>query len=582
MSERAPILGLDLGTSTCLACVVHEGKTVFVRPDLYYPGRRPGVPDFEGDLMPSAFCNKDGVHLVGQRAIEELTDQRYARNVALEVKRRMHLDGEYTFQLGGKNYSPSRITAEYVKVLVGAAAIELKLPVSTFKKAVVTVPADFSAKARQATIGACVLGGLSEDGVELVDEPVAAAYSLGLHTLPGKQRVLMIDLGGGTFDVALWDVGRDAGPYGFNELGRDGDVVLGGLDWDREIADWTLREIRPRFPDELIRRLKDDLNDPGHNVLFADCERAKKTISVEMKRHRMADPTRPLDYKKLGSLHVSFSPTVEAGKREYSAEMPSDLFFRRTEKLLKGCVDVCHRLFHDIKTIHNLPSFGCSDLDCIYLAGGGSRLPSVPRRFAECWERTPVVNEAPQHAVVKGAAMLAELWRQGLDLPGIISKTRYKRSIGLLVKSDQPGEKPRFHPIIPRNQELPFRLSRTFPILGNPQLRRLRLRFAEQHYHHDGPTEVELQELTIEDLPPSTVKGPEEAEVTVECRADGSPSFQLDFRGLTVSRDLKDLPRATERNGGVNGSTGDASKTSMSARSQGQQRRDPRFHNGAT
>ncbi|CAN5778787.1 hypothetical protein BH23PLA1_BH23PLA1_35590 [soil metagenome] len=466
--DRPPILGLDLGTSTCLACVIWEGRPRFIRPDIYY--RAPGKKelDYPGDVMPSAFCFRDGQSLVGHRALNELTDPRYAGDVVQQVKRMMKEEGsDLRIYSEGKPFTPARITGEYVKVLVRAAEIELGLEQGTIKKAVATVPATFGSKEQAATVKACVdYGGLRE--VELIDEPVAAAYSMGLHEQPGRRRVLVVDLGGGTFDLTLWDVGKGAGPRGFAELGRDGDSELGGLDWDREIADWTLRASQPRFPEAVFERLMREPTDYGHAKLFQACEVAKLTLSMQMKGQGLADPAQPIDPRRLESMHIAFRPSTEPGEVERSADMPSEIFLKQNQRLLKQCIHVCERLFHDIQTIRRLERFGWADIDCVYLAGGGSRLPTVQRRFAEAWGSPPVLDENPQHAVARGAALLAELWRQGQNLPGFVGKVRYKRSIGLLVRSRSEEAKPKFHPIIPRNQELPFDRSEFLPIVGDP------------------------------------------------------------------------------------------------------------------
>jgi molecular chaperone DnaK (HSP70) len=550
MSESTPILGLDLGTCTCLASVIYQGKTIVAQPDLAYSDRDRDEPDHPGDLMPSVFALEDGQPVVGYRALEQLTGAKKDRVVVREVKREMYLEGK-TYTLGGREFSPTQITAEYVKVLIKAVARELKLPVSHFKKAVVTVPADFHPHARTATKQACVLAGLEQDNVQLVAEPVAAAYSLDLHLKPDKKRMLMIDLGGGTFDVAIWEVGQAAGPQGFKELGRDGDPRLGGIDWDREIADWAYHEVQSGltdpFPKEVIRRLLKQVGGRAHAKLFESAERAKIVLSDQLKENTGANPSAPIDFRGLYKLNVSVSSQYLEDKAQFDAQMPSELFFERTERLLEGCVQICERLFLDIKTIENRGSFGWSDLNYVYLAGGGSRLGFVQRRFQECWKKPPILAENPQHAVVKGAARLGELWRQGQTLPGIIGTTRYKRSIGLLVQSEGTDRPETFHPIIPRNQELPFTTSRTFPIRGNLGGKTLRLRFAEQQYHHDGPRQDPIEDMKVDDLPPPPPPGapPENAVITIECQVNGEPTLTLNFRGKDVAkRNLGELPKA--------------------------------------
>jgi molecular chaperone DnaK (HSP70) len=552
MSELEPILGLDLGTSTCLACVIRDGEPVFIRPDLYYDRRRDQQPAHASEVMPSAFCARDGQPVVGHRALHELSSPRYANQVVQAVKRLMPKDGECEFRLGGRTYSPSEITSEYVKVLIGAAAVQLERPITDFKRAVVTVPAGFPPRAQAATLRACVLAGLREDEVLLVDEPVAAAYSLRLHEEPDRKVVLVADLGGGTFDVALWEVGKGIGPFGFAEIGRDGDNRLGGIDWDREIAHWALRGARPKLSDDLFARLSDGVRNfgsqevesveriSGLSNLFQASEQAKYPLSQQLKRYKIADPSRPLDPGRLSPLHVSFRPTEELGDIR-SADMPCEAFFRSTERLLRQCVLVCQRLFHDVRRLRNLSDYGWGDLDCIYLAGGGSRLPTVARWFADSSKKVPILDDNPQLAVAKGAAMLGEVWRHEPRLELVIAKDRYMRAIGLLVKPKDRGQPRKFYPIIPRNKGLPFIMTKSLPVFGDPQRRQLLIEFAEEDFHHDGPAHQKLAELRLKDLPPPSQPGPESAQITIECKENQAPTFHVEFRGLCESVDLNDL-----------------------------------------
>ncbi len=532
-----PILGLDLGTSTCLACVIHEGKPLFVRPDLHYEGFKLDRPAYPSEVMPSAFWHQHGTSLVGHRALEKQKDPASARDIAFAVKQAMHLDeeGGRLITLGGRPFRPSQILSEYVHVLVHAAELELDLKRGTIKKAVVTVPAGFGELAQKATIRACTeFGPLRE--VELVDEPVAAAYSLGLHEHPSRLRVLIVDIGGGTFDLTLWDVGRGVGPLGFRELGRGGDTRLGGLSWDKEIADSALRGLRPRLPRDGQERLLHDLYDYGHTRLFRACEDAKLIASLQMKRNALADPLRPLDHRLISPLAVSFRSTHEEGADDLSVDVPSGTFLTINERLLGQCDVVCDRLFGDVAVLLKRERFGWADVDRVYLAGGGSRLPAVQRRFAERWGKAPLLDDDPQHSVAKGAAMLAELWRQGTSLPGVIGRTRYARNLGVLVWPHGRDGEPKFYTVIPRNVELPFNMSRTFPVRGGTAIRRVEIQFAEQENHHDKADYVDLITLALEDPPPAPAADQNEtARVTIRCGLNPSPTFHIEFRDTSIS-----------------------------------------------
>ena len=142
-------------------------------------------------------------------------------------------------RVGDTEYKPSEIAGRYVRKLRLAAERQLGLDEGSIRRAVVAVPASFGGAQIEATLKACENAGLVE--VHLIDEPVAAAYSLMLHEAKEPKTVLVADLGGGTFDVTLLRVGKSVGTLGYHELGRDGELLLGGLDWDREIAAAPLR-----------------------------------------------------------------------------------------------------------------------------------------------------------------------------------------------------------------------------------------------------------------------------------------------------------------------------------------------------
>ena len=235
-------------------------------------------------------------------------------------------------------------------------------------------------------------------------------------------RILVIDLGGGTFDVTLWDVGKQADPegYGFRELGRNSDSLLGGLDWDREIAKWVLEAVK-LAPDD-HKRVASDIRSFGHTNLFEQCEQAKLNFSREMEIGNLSDPRKPLDPLALSRLHVTFRPSRDAGKKILTAEMPSELFLKMNERLLDQCEEKCLELFDDVKRNLGLPEMGWGNVNEIHMAGGGSRLPTVIRRFAQISGKTPNLVENPQQAVAKGAAIIAEKWRLGTLSPRLIGK----------------------------------------------------------------------------------------------------------------------------------------------------------------
>jgi molecular chaperone DnaK (HSP70) len=425
------------------------------------------------------------------------------------------------------------------------------------------VPANFNSNAQAATIRACTGGIVTSTGgygglekVVLVDEPIAAAYSLGLHEETGKPlRVLVVDFGGGTLDLALLDIGRAIEPFGFKELARDA-TSLGGATWDREIAIWALRECG-LFTDEEIEWLMDKPNDICHNTLFSSCQKAKEFASFEMKQMGMENPKVPLDPALINQLKAKFVRTITAGEDEQVVFMPSKIFLGINKRLLPQCDLVCNRLFGYARERLGVKEFGWKDLDRVYLAGGGSLLTSVQRWFTDRWGgKAPLIDEKPQHAVAKGAALLAERWQQGTLEPKMIARTRYPKTIGLLTYPKGRTGEPDFCRVIPRGQALPIKppKQRKIPVRGDSRLQRLEIDFAEREYEPDDligiadlkqetrkqlSTPEKLATLTIQNLPPGPNSGErEQATVTVECGVNGAPRFQIEFRGKVEFVDL--------------------------------------------
>lgn len=479
-----PVLGIDLGTSTCLACVIKDGRPIFIKPDrAYYPRDYSGSMDNAGNAMPSAFAWVEGKPYTGDRALEFLGDSDHVGDVVTEIKRHMLADRLRPLQSGGRSLSPSQIAGYFVQVLRRAAEYQFDLPDGAITRAVVTVPASFGTREVKATKEACVAGGLNEDHIIPIDEPVAAAYSLNLHRQPGSRLVMVVDLGGGTFDVTLLRLGLDVGPSGFEELGRDGEQYLGGLDWDREIARsavWSALkkdlEIarRPawkalgddRTPAEKIslildpRSSKDPVKDRAffvaHNLLFQNAERSKKVFYDQFYTSGQFAP------ESLERLDINFE--LKPHTYSYYATIAAEDHIDDARGLVNNCIAVCDRMFHDVskstgKTVE------WADLDEIYLAGGGSRMATIRHAFTRTWrearkKRTPGIADPqvrmaddPQGAVAEGAAWCAEDVRQGRNV-NHVRKKRYPREVGLMM-TGADGTR-RLKTLVARHSVIPF------------------------------------------------------------------------------------------------------------------------------
>ena len=472
--NRAPLLGMDLGTSTCLACIMRNGKPVFIQPErAFHPAGYSGMLRTDSNIMPSAFARVAGQEYIGEGALLHLSDPEHAGCVATEIKRQMGDDGK--IRVGDSDYTPAKIAGRYVQVLRLAAERQLGLDDGSIRGAVVTVPASFGQRQIEATIEACQYGGLVRSQIHLIDEPVAAAFSLRLHEKDREQLVLVADLGGGTFDVALLRVGKSVGKFGYDELGRDGDIKLGGLDWDRPIAHRGFRALQardkldePYVSSVLYATTSGDQTRDGdiraaHNLLFEAAETAKKKFYGQFPNSGPLPPSRNLT-------RILFDPRPGQVGKAFTATIPPDVHLSDTDGLVKRCIAVCERMFRDVSDTLG-KRHGWSNVDLLCLAGGGSYMATVRQAFAEAWnkDREPTVSDEPQHAVVLGAALAAEEVHQGRSLSHL-AKRRYPHAVGVATyKPTEAGVERGFQVIVPRNAEIPFREPRKLRLpLVNP------------------------------------------------------------------------------------------------------------------
>ena len=238
------IIGIDLGTTNSCVAVMEGGKpTVIANQE----GARttPSVVAF----------TKNGERLVGEPAKRQAVTN--ADNTIASIKRDMGTDHGRT--IDGKKYSPQQISAMILQKLKADAENYLGEPVT---EAVITVPAYFNDAQRQATKDAGTIAGLNV--LRIINEPTAAALAYGLEKGKEDETILVFDLGGGTFDVSLLEVGKDDDGFSTIQVqATNGDNHLGGDDWDQKIIDWLVGEVKNKYGIDLskdkiaLQRLKE-------------------------------------------------------------------------------------------------------------------------------------------------------------------------------------------------------------------------------------------------------------------------------------------------------------------------------------
>jgi molecular chaperone DnaK len=415
-SPLGPAIGIDLGTT--FSAVARLDDT----------GRPVTVPNAEGDLTTPSIVLFDGDDVVvGKEAAKAMATE--AERVADCAKRDMGLR-EYRHTVDNKTYSPEVLLAYVLKKLRD----DTMRQVGPFDKAVVTVPAYFDEVRRKGTQDAGYMAGL--EVLDIINEPTAAAVAFGFQQgflnaqgeAHAPQKVLVYDLGGGTFDVTLMEIkGTD-----FTALATDGDVQLGGRDWDQRLVDFVSEEFLkahrhdPRF---------DPRTDPSTaGGLWRECEDAKRALSA----------------RKRASINCHFRG------ESLRLEITRDQFQEMTRDLLD-------RTQFTVRQVLRAADLDWGAVDRVLLVGGSSRMPMVVDMLRQLSGKEPDASVSPDEAVAHGAALHAGILlakAQGQP-PAFKIRNVNSHSLGV-VGTDPATKRKRTAVLIPRNTALPVKARRVF------------------------------------------------------------------------------------------------------------------------
>ena len=347
---KETIIGIDLGTTNSCVCVMDGAKPkVLETPE----GKR---------TIPSVVAFKGTDVIVGEAAKRQTITN---KNTISSIKRKMGTK-EMT-KIGDKQYTPEEISAKILSYIKSCAEDKLGHSV---QKAVITVPAYFNDSQRAATKAAGKIAGLSVE--RIINEPTAAALAYGLDKLNKEQKILVYDLGGGTFDVSILDMAEGS----FEVLATSGDNKLGGDDWDQRIIDWLVQEIRKEHGVDLskdkmaMQRLKDA------------AEKAKIDLSGSKETQIL------LPYISMtsdGPLNIE--KTLTRAKFE---SLTKDLL-ERTIKPVKDAIKESKLSFNDIHQV--------------LLVGGSTRMPAVQELVKKITGKEPNKTVNPDEVVAMGAAI---------------------------------------------------------------------------------------------------------------------------------------------------------------------------------
>ena len=344
------IIGIDLGTTNSCVSVMEGGEAkVITNPE----GNR---------TTPSVVSFKDGEIVVGEAAKRQAVTN---KDTISSIKRKMGTNEKVS--ANGKEYTPQEISAMILQYLKKYAEDYLGEPVT---KAVITVPAYFNDAQRQATKDAGKIAGL--DVERIINEPTAASLAFGIDKTDKEQKVLVFDLGGGTFDVSIIDMSEGT----FEVLATAGDNHLGGDDFDNVIVDWMADEFKKQYNIDLkadrmaLQRMKEA------------AEKAKKDLSGTLQAH----------------ISLPFISANQSGPLHFESDLTRANFDKMTKFLVDRTVTPVRQALKDA-------GMSANDLDQVLLVGGSTRIPAVQEAVKKELGKEPNKSVNPDEVVAMGAAI---------------------------------------------------------------------------------------------------------------------------------------------------------------------------------
>ena len=347
------VVGIDLGTTnSCIA--VMEGDNVTIIPNSEGARTTPSVVAF----------TKEGERLVGQLAKRQAIVN--ADKTIMSIKR--HMGSDYKVDIDGKKYTPQEISAMVLQKMKHDAEDYLG---TTVTDAVITVPAYFTDAQRQATKDAGAIAGLKV--LRIINEPTAAALAYG-ENKSGDHKILVFDLGGGTFDVSLLDVGDGV----FEVLATRGDNRLGGDDWDMKIVQWMVAEFKKQQGIDL------SADKMAMQRLREAAEKAKIELSSMMET----------------TISLPFITADNTGPKHLEMKLTRAKFEELTSDLLE-------RVVSPVKNALSDAGINASQIDKILLVGGSSRMPAVQAKVKELLGKDPTKGIRQEHRPRRRGASVA-------------------------------------------------------------------------------------------------------------------------------------------------------------------------------
>ena len=486
------VIGIDLGTTNSVTAVIEAGEPLVLE-------------NAEGGrITPSVVASnaKSGETYVGQMAkrqavtnpvntifsVKRLMGRKFEDE---EVQRAMNVlpykivkasNGDAHVQMGDKTYAPPQVAALVLQKLKQDAEAKLGEKIT---QAVITVPAYFNDAQRQATKDAGQIAGL--EVLRIINEPTASSLAYGMDKSKGDATVAVFDLGGGTFDISLLQLGDGV----FEVKSTNGDTFLGGDDFDNRIIDWMIKEFRQESGIDLgndqmaLQRLRDA------------AEKAKIELSTVFETE----------------INLPFITADASGPKH----MVLGLSRSRLEQLVSDLLDRTAEPCRQAMTDAGLTS---QDIDEVVLVGGMTRMPSVQSKVKEIFGKEPSRTVNPDEAVAMGAAMQAGVLVG--DVQDILLLDVTPLTLGLETLGNV------FTSLIPRNTTIPTSKSETFTTAADNQTSvEIHVLQGERSMAQDNKS---IGKFILDGILPST-RGVPQVEVTFDIDANGILSVSAKDKG---------------------------------------------------
>ncbi|CAK9866818.1 unnamed protein product [Sphagnum jensenii] len=492
------VVGIDLGTTNSAVAAMEGGQPTIVANN---EGQRttPSVVAYtkKGDRLVGQIAKRQAVvnpqntfysvkRFIG-RKMNEVQDE--ARQVSYKVAADENGNVKLDCPAVGKQFSPEEVSAQVLRKLVGDASKFLN---NSVDKAVITVPAYFNDGQRQATKDAGRIAGL--DVLRIINEPTAASLAYGFDKKK-NETILVFDLGGGTFDVSVLDVGDGV----FEVLSTAGDTHLGGDDFDKRIVDWLARDFKAK---EGVDLLKDN---QALQRLTEAAEKAKMELS-SLPQTTISLPF--ITATAEGPKHID--ATLSRAQFE---ELSSDLFDRLRPPVQKALDDAKV----DLKNLQE-----------VVLVGGSTRMPGVQNLVKEMTNKEPNVSVNPDEVVALGAAVQAGVLSG--EVGNIVLLDVSPLSLGLETLGGVMTK------IIPRNTTLPTSKKEVFSTAADGQTSvEINVLQGEREFVKDNKS---LGSFRLDGIVPAP-RGVPQIEVTFDIDANGILSVSATDKGSGKKQDIK-------------------------------------------